>query len=395
LSGYDVVVVGARCAGSPLAAKLADGGASVLLLDHKPPPADTVSTHFVFPNTAARLAELGALERIERDHRLNPLVNRTSILGHEMVGDYTPVEGFARGFGITRPVLDAALLSCAVDAGAETRFGVRVTGLIRDGGDRVGGVELEGGERIEADRVIGADGRASTVAKALGLEKKRPMAGEFSLLFAYWTAPRDELMSIEAHEDIVVTKGQCEDDKHILVINGGPEFSRGTAEERMQRYLGAFDRFPDTITKEWRDAAEIVSPIVAAPETMLRGFYRQAAGPGWALVGDAGHFKHPATAQGISDAIEQALRVASSLLGDDPELKGYGEWRDARAAEHYEWSFNFAQFPKPETADPVFRGLAEDAKAAQDYRDSWTRQVEPRSGVFTPERLERWFAAAG
>ncbi|MDX6637646.1 MAG: hypothetical protein QOJ01_1157, partial [Solirubrobacterales bacterium] len=45
----------------------------------------------------------------------------------------------------------------------------------------------------------------------------------------------------------------------------------------------------------------------------MRGFFRRAAGPGWALVGDAGHFKHPGTAQGIGDAVEQAIHVADAL----------------------------------------------------------------------------------
>ena len=69
-ASYDAVVVGARCAGSPLATRLAQQGWRVLLVDREPPPADTLSTHLLFPNTLARLAELGALERIEARHRL-------------------------------------------------------------------------------------------------------------------------------------------------------------------------------------------------------------------------------------------------------------------------------------------------------------------------------------
>jgi 2-polyprenyl-6-methoxyphenol hydroxylase-like FAD-dependent oxidoreductase len=124
------------------------------------------------------------------------------------------------------------------------------------------------------------------------------------------------------------------------------------------------------------------------------GYFRRSWGPGWALVGDAGHFKHPATAQGISDAIEQALHVAEGLNGADPELEGYEAWRDSRAAEHYEWSYNFARFPEPEKAGPLFGGLASDPEAGQEFRDVSSRLVEPRSGVFTNERLARWFAEA-
>ena len=66
----------------------------------------------------------------------------------------------------------------------------------------------------------------------------------------------------------------------------------------------------------------MITGVRVVPETMLRGFFRPATGPGWALVGDAGHFKHPATAQGISDAIEQALHVADAVARSDPDLAG-------------------------------------------------------------------------
>jgi flavin-dependent dehydrogenase len=46
-----------------------------------------------------------------------------------------------------------------------------------------------------------------------------------------------------------------------------------------------------------------------------RNFFRQAAGPGWALVGDAGHHKDSITARGITDAFRQAGLLAD-CLGD-------------------------------------------------------------------------------
>ena len=132
-SSYDAVVVGARCAGSPLAARLAEQGWRVLLLDREPPPANVLSTHCLFPNTLARLAELGAMERIEAEHRVNLIEYGIRTLGHEVSGSFTPIGGFDRAATITRPVLDQALLEVAVAAGAETRFGEKVTGLIGAG----------------------------------------------------------------------------------------------------------------------------------------------------------------------------------------------------------------------------------------------------------------------
>ena len=394
-SSYDAVVVGARCAGSPLAARLAEGGRSVLLVDREPPPADTLSTHCLFPNTVARLHELGALQRIEAEHRLNPLQYAVRILGNETAGGFTPIDGFDHSYGITRPVLDKALLDVAAAAGAETRFGERVTGLLGAGSaaDPARGVVLEGGEEIEARWVIGADGRASTVAKLLGLEKERPLAGEMAFMFGYWRGlPTRDRFFIDVVEDGSLAWMPCEDDLSILILGLAPELTRGDQEQRQRQFRESAGRF-DWFEELQVDSREQAGPIHVAPETMLRGFFRQPAGPGWALVGDASHFKNPSTAQGISDAIEQSLHVAAELLEGD-SLPGYEAWRDERAREHYEWSFDFARFAKPETSGPVFRGIAADPEAGQNLRDALSRQLRPRSDVFTDARLGEWFSAA-
>jgi 2-polyprenyl-6-methoxyphenol hydroxylase-like FAD-dependent oxidoreductase len=395
-SSYDAVIVGARCAGSPLAARLAERGWSVLLVDREPPPADTLSTHCLFPNTLARLRELGALERIEAEHRLNPTEYAVRILGSEASGSFTPVGGFDRMCAITRPVLDHALLEVAVAAGAETRFGAKVTGLLGAGSEAepARGVVLEGGEEIEARWVLGADGRASTVARLLGLEKQRPLAGEMAFMFGYWRGlPASDRFFIDVIEQGSLAWTPCEDDLSILILGLDPELTRGDAARRQRQFRESARRFDDWFDPAWLDAGEQVGSIHVAPETMLRGFFRQAAGPGWALIGDAGHFKNPSTAQGISDAIEQALHVADELTAGD-RLDGYEAWRDNRAREHYEWSFDFARFPKPEVSGPIFRGVAADPEAGQDLRDALSRRLRPRSDVFTDERLGRWFSAA-
>lgn len=395
-SSYDAVVVGARCAGSPLAARLATQGWKVLLVDREPPPADTLSTHCLFPNTLARLAELGALQRIEAEHRVNLIEYGIRTFGHEVSGAFTPIGGFDRAATITRPVLDKALLEVAVAAGAETRFGEKVTGLIGAGtpDHPVRGVVLEGGEEIEARWVLGADGRASTVASLLGLEKERPLAGEMAFMFGYWRGlPPSDRFFIDVIESGSLAWSPCEDDLSLLILGIDPELTRGDATTRQLTFLDGLRKFDDWFDSRWLESAEQVGGIHLAPETMLRGFFRRANGPGWALVGDSGHFKNPSTAQGISDAIEQALHVADELLAGE-NLDGYESWRDERAREHYEWSFDFARFAKPEVAGPVFAGMATDPEAGQNLRDALSRQLRPRSDVFTDERLGQWFSVS-
>jgi 2-polyprenyl-6-methoxyphenol hydroxylase-like FAD-dependent oxidoreductase len=391
---YDAVIVGARCAGSPVAARLAEAGWRVLLVDREPPPTNTLSTHCLFPNTLARLRELGALQRIEARHRLNPVEYGVRILGSEVAGTFTPVGGFDRAAAITRPVLDQALLDAAVAAGAETRFGAKVAGLLGAGSeeDPARGVVLEGGEEIEARWVLGADGRASTVAGLLGLEKERPLRGELAFMFGYWRGlPESDRFFIDVTEQGSLAWTPCEDDISILILGIDPELTRGDAERRQRQFLAGAGQY-EWFDPAWLDTAEQIAPISLAPETMLRGFFRRPTGPGWALIGDACHFKNPSTAQGISDAIEQSLHVANALTGDE-DLSGYEAWRDERAREHYEWSFDFAKFPNPATAGPIFAGVASDPEAGQNLRDALSRQLRPREDVFTQERLERWFAA--
>jgi 2-polyprenyl-6-methoxyphenol hydroxylase-like FAD-dependent oxidoreductase len=392
---YDAVIVGARVAGTPAATRLAERGWKVLLLDREPPPADTLSTHALFPNTLARLAELGALERIEREHRVNLVDYAIRTFGQEAVGRFSPIGGFDRMAVITRPVLDPALLSAAVDAGAETRFGEKVTGLIGAGTeeDPARGVVLESGKEIGARWVLGADGRVSTVARLLGLEKQRQMAGELAFMFTYWRGlPKSDQFKIDVIEEGSLVWSPMEDDLSILILGLHPDLTRGDAAKKQRTFVEMLDHYRDWFDPAWLGRAEQIGGVRVAPETMLRGFFRQVTGPGWALIGDAGHFKNPSTAQGISDAIEQSLHVAAELTGPEESLDGYEAYRDDRAREHYEWSFDFARFAKPETAEPIFRGLAADPEAGQDLRDALSRRLRPKADVFTKERLGRWFS---
>jgi 2-polyprenyl-6-methoxyphenol hydroxylase-like FAD-dependent oxidoreductase len=232
------------------------------------------------------------------------------------------------------------------------------------------------------------------VAGALGLPKDRPLAGDIGMTFAYWRGvPTADHFTQEAREKLGMNLIPCEDDVTLLLVFGPADLTRGDAATRRRRYLEGLALFPETAEAVAHRGAEMVTDLVIAPETMLRGFFRPAAGPGWALIGDANHFKHPATAQGISDAVEQAIYVAAGLGGSDEDLAGYEAWRDARADGHYEWSFTFGRLPLPETAGPVFEGFAADQQAQQDLRDVMSRAVHP-SEAMSEERMQRWFAAA-
>ncbi len=392
----DAIIVGARCGGSTLALELARRGMDVVVVDRATFPSETISTHLIFPNTLARFAELGVLDTLLSEHEVPMLGFRLCAFGHDFAGDFTPIDGFDRAAAPRRGVLDKAIVDTALAAGAEGRFGEQVVGLIGAGTaeDPVAGVVLAGGEEIRARWVFGADGRASTVAAKLGLEKTRPLAGGVSYLMAYWRGLREEpFATSNIRRTEMLSRWAGEDGTHLLCAWGGPEFTHGSAEERMESYLALLRRFPETVGPEELEGAEMISDLIVAPESLMRGYFRTPVGPGWALVGDACHFKHPATAQGIGDAVEQARYVANAIAGEDPELQGYESWRDQRAAEHYEWSYSWGRLPD-EASEVMFSGWAAEPDAAQDLRDSYSRRRQP-SQVLTKERLGRWFSAAG
>jgi 2-polyprenyl-6-methoxyphenol hydroxylase-like FAD-dependent oxidoreductase len=394
---HDAVIIGARCAGSTLATALAERGWDVALVDRDTFPSTTVSTHLLYPNTLARLEKLGVLDRLSSEHELTFVAHRLVALGHEIAGRYTPIEGFDLGLVPRRIALDKAGVDTALAAGAKGVFGTRAVDLIGGGtdDDPVRGVVLSDGRELRAPWVFGADGRGSMVAGKLGLEKERTQRGELAFSYSYWRGirPRDPVSTLQINLDEMLYHGPVEDGLYMLIANGVPDLAQGTKEERERKYMETIRRFPETFDPKRLDGAEMVTEVTVAPETLMRGFFRKPTGPGWALVGDACYFKHPGTAQGIGDAVEQALHVADSLSRSEPSLDSYEEWRDGKAAEHYDWSFAWGRFPNPDAADQLFRGWASDAEAGQDLRDCLARTVEP-SQLMSKERLERWFAPA-
>jgi 2-polyprenyl-6-methoxyphenol hydroxylase-like FAD-dependent oxidoreductase len=392
----DAVIVGARCAGSTLAIGLAERGWDVLLVDRDTFPSETISTHGLYPNTLARLDQLGVMDTLRASHDIALLASRYVGLGNEVEGLYTPIGGYDRMAIIRRSALDKAIVDTALAAGAEGRFGERVVELIGSGSDEdpIAGVVLENGDRVKANWVFGADGRGSTVARQLGIDKERTQKGEVAFLFGYWRGiPDNGYGTLEIHEREFASRSAAEDGLHLLISMGDAELTRGTERERRQKYVELLGRFPELLEPGVLERAEMVGDVVVAPESLMRGFFRKPTGPGWALVGDAAHFKHPGTAQGIADAVEQAVYVAERLSRSTGGLEEYEQWRDTRATEHYDWSFAWGRFPNPEAGQKLWRGWANDPDAGQDLRDSFSRLVEP-SEVMSKKRMARWFGDA-
>ena len=149
---FDVLVVGGGPAGSTTAYRLAEGGASVLLVDRARFPRDkpcgggmTMRAVRECPVDPSPVVE-EEVDIVELRFRYGDSVVRRS---------KQPVIRMTQ-----RRVLDAFLLDAARERGVEVREGAKVVL-----GDRV----TVDGEPVAVDVVVGADGANGTTARALGL----------------------------------------------------------------------------------------------------------------------------------------------------------------------------------------------------------------------------------
>lgn len=328
---HDVVVVGGRVAGSATALHLARAGHDVLVIDRAGPPADTTSTHALMRTGVLQLQRAGLLERIV-EAGTPPIEQVTLVFEDERitfpVADKCGVDTY---YAPRRTVLDTVLLESARDAGARFVTGVTVADVTRDESGRVDGVvaRRDGREDAIGSRyVVGADGVRSRVARSVGSRVLRRHPPGNSVVYGYF-----EGVDVAGYEFRFVGRrnvGYVPTNEGLtLVFVGGPLSEAVTDGEEYLR---------DTL----RDVAPDMAATVAQANRVGRlhrangvpNLLRDPAGPGWALVGDAGFTEDPIAAHGISDALRDAELVAvaidAALVDPATGTEALGEYRRAR-----------------------------------------------------------------
>ncbi len=346
-SHYDVVIVGARCAGAATAMLLARAGARVLVVDRQAYGSDRLSTHALTRGGVLQLYRWGLLDRIL--HAGTPPVR--SITFH--YGDdalrvpIKPDVGVDLLCAPRRTVLDRILVDAATEAGAEFRHGVSLTALHTRSDGRVTGVQLQDARRIalnvRAGMVIGADGRQSMVARLAGARSFATAHHATAAVYGYF-------------------KGMPEDGFHWYYRPGVaagalPTNGRAHCVFTCVRQSEFENRFRSNLQGGFHAALEDSDPTLARavraampPDRLYgfagaQGFMKTAHGRGWALVGDAGYFKDPLTAHGITDALRDAEILARAVLqGNERALALYQAERDALSRDLFEITDRVASF---------------------------------------------------
>jgi flavin-dependent dehydrogenase len=316
---YDVIVVGARCAGSPTAMLLARRGHRVLVLDRATFPSDTLSTHVITPAGVAMLDRWGLLGEV-RATGCPPVETWSFDFGPlSLRGTPPPIDAHSTSYAPRRLVLDHLLVEAARRAGAEVRDGVNVEDVLLEDG-RVVGVQAAG-RRLTARVVVGADGRNSHVARAVGAasthEKPR-------LQYSYYTyfenLPTDGFeVFVRPHRGFAAVGTNA---GQTMVVAGWRHAEAADYKADVEgNYLATLETAPALADRVRR--ARRVAPFLGGS---IPAFVRTPYGPGWVLVGDAACTKDPITAQGMSNAFVDAELCAGAL---DSWLRGREAYDDS------------------------------------------------------------------
>lgn len=320
---FDVIIVGARCAGSPTAMLLAQKGYSVLVVDRATFPSDTLSTHYITPDGVARLASWGLFERVV-ESGCEPLHG----ISRWMQGMHMPADpGELPAIAPRRTLLDKILVDAAREAGAEVREGVTVDSLITEDGVVVGIRAHRGDEQFEENArvVIGADGRESFVARAVAADEYNPGGGTTTGYYSYFknwphTGPEFHLGGGAAKFIFPTNHGEV-----CVAVELPAARFKGFREDVEANYRQELENFPP-FADRFRVAERTDKIFGLAPH---KSFYRRPFGPGWALVGDAGYYRDPLMGQGINDAFRDAENLALAL---DDVFAGRNQWEPALGA---------------------------------------------------------------
>ena len=392
----DVVVVGARCAGSPLATLLAREGVRVTLVEQAEFPRDTLSTHLFEADGLAFLNRLGITEKLRATGApfVRRVDNRTG--DFRAIVDWPQEPGDVGGVaGIRRFVLDPILAQAAEEAGADLRLGTKVTGLRTQAG-RVAGVRVAGAngeDELPARLVVGGDGRNSTVARLCGARKYNLTPNQRALFYGYFEdadpGPEPTFVFHRWADRLVIA---CPTDSELYLALTMPD-------------LAERDRFRADLEGSFMEHVLSCEPVAAAVGGARRvgkilgavhweGFFREPSGPGWVLTGDAGHFKDPVVGRGIADAFHQAEALAPAIVKGlngseqdlDSSLAEWGRWRDADFQDHYWFAANLGTGGSlPAVVPEVARRLHARGKLQQ-LLEIQTHRIKP-SRVLTLPRL--------
>ncbi|MEN9540191.1 MAG: hypothetical protein RLZZ459_282 [Cyanobacteriota bacterium] len=313
------VVVGAGPAGLSLALQLARSGQRVALVEASRQFSRQFRGDALMPCGQEALARMGLSDLV------TGLPQRT-LAGWSVWVNGRKLFAVAEPMGSLQPcrlvpqqlLLEALLAEALQEPLFQWHPGQAVKRLQRSRG-RICGVELADGRRLEADLVVGCDGRQSLVRREAGIQLRQRGQGLNVLWFELpGPLPADLDGSFSTHlcggalgSSCIGARGELQ--LAWLLENGGP-----TPQRTPQAWGDAWAQLlPPPLANVVRErAAELHGPLRVSVQVGLAERWHQ---PGLLLLGDAAHPMSPVRAQGINMALRDSLVAASLLSQATPE----------------------------------------------------------------------------
>jgi len=313
---YDVIIVGARVAGSTLATLLSQIGHRVLLLDKARFPSDTLSTHFFRDPAIGVFERIGVLNEVKS--AAPPLTTIWNYIDGQVVSEpvRTSDEHLRYFLCVRRITLDGFLAQrVSREPGIEFRQGAQVKDLIWQD-QRVIGIrwsESDGLAEAKAAVVVGSDGFYSTLAKSLQPEYESQFSVRRFMYYTYYHGiePLAENSYAEHHfigdslTYIFPTDANLTLVALSLPISVFLSFKK-EASKLLQAHLDSLPLLAPRLGH-----AEIAGEIKGAGN--IPCYQRVPYGPGWVLVGDAHQVMDPWSGMGIDHATMHSSMLADSL----------------------------------------------------------------------------------
>jgi menaquinone-9 beta-reductase len=336
----DVLVIGGRVAGSILAARMGDAGASVMLVDAAAFPSPTASTHFFRgAGLVGALDELGVLDEV-LGLGAPPLVRQFFHLAGADPLEQPPQRPGTIGYALSvrrRSLDDILVRRAGRAAGVEVRTQTRMTNLLWEGDRVVGATLVHNGREhtVRAHVTVGADGRASTVARLVGADRQREEPATRAMYYRYVTGFRPpDGTKLDAAEFSLVG------DELAYVFPSDGAVACVALSVNLEAFYSMKSRHSDAFDEHLgmhRGLAPRLERTAPVGPVMGHGprpnVVHAPAGPGWLLIGDANLYQDPWTGYGM-DAGSTHARLAAdaiaAILADGDEVAAWRRFSDER-----------------------------------------------------------------
>jgi len=363
MDSCDVVVIGAGIGGSALATALARDGLQVNVLEQTLEYEDRVRGESMMPWGVAEARALGVEDTLldagahiaPRWFNYHVSAETAEIPAAMMVPE---VGG---SMNLRHPTACAALERAARAAGAQVHRGTRDLALALGPEPVVRWTDADGAHELRCRMVVGADGRASRVRKALGLELERaPVLNHIAGLLISDLDIDNSADFIAGEGDLFMAGFHQEGGRaRVYLCPGVSQAGRFTGAGNVERFLAdcAFACLPF--------GTDLARGAVAGPLATYPGddtWVDRPFGPGAVLVADAAGYSNPIVGQGLSIAMRDARTVRDVLRGSDWSVAAFDDYAAERQERMRRLRF---------IANTIAIAEAEDADNREARRAKW------------------------